>query len=125
MAEDPRLLAGIAHFNEGDFDLAADAFEELYFEAVRDEVEFIRVLMQVATGIHHVERNQFRAAIERLQEGVRAVDAVTNDRGYDFARLRADMIALLPKIVARSRGAKERIEWPKVSMKPEPASPEA
>jgi predicted metal-dependent hydrolase len=114
MTDDPRLLAGIAHFNAGDYDLAADAFEELFFEAVRDEVEFIRALMQVATGIHHVERNQFRAAIERLQEGVRVIDAITNDRGYDFARLRADVIALLPKIAARSRGAKERIVWPKI-----------
>lgn len=117
MTDDPRLLAGIVHFNAGDFDLAADAFEELFFEAVRDEIDFIRAFMQLATGIHHVERNQFRAAIERLQEGVRVIDAVTNDHGYDFARLRADVIALLPKIAARSRGAKERIEWPRVSKK--------
>jgi predicted metal-dependent hydrolase len=118
MTDDPRLLAGIAHFNAGDFDLAADAFEELFFEAIRDEVDFVRALMQVATGIHHVERNQFRAAIERLEEAIRAIDAITNDRGYDFARLRIDVRALLPKIVARSRGAKERIEWPTVSRKP-------
>ena len=115
MTDDPRLLAAIAHFNDGDFDLAADVFEELFFEAVRDEVEFIRALMQVATGIHHVERNQFRAAIERLQEAVRAIDAITNDRGYDFARLRKDVIAVLPRIAARSRGERERIEWPKVT----------
>jgi predicted metal-dependent hydrolase len=115
MTDDPRLVAGIEHFNAGDFDLASDAFEELFFEAVRDEIAFIRVLMQMATGIHHVERNQFRAAIERLEEGVRVIDAVANDYGYDFARLRADVVALLPKIAARSRGAKERIEWPTVS----------
>jgi len=114
MNDDPRFLAAIAHFNDGDFDLAADGFEELFFEAVRDEVELVRALMQVATGIHHVERNQFRAAIERLQEAVRAIDAVTNDRGYDFARLRADELALLPKIVARSRGVRDRIEWPRI-----------
>lgn len=73
--------------------------------------------MQVATGIHHVERNQFRAAVERLEEAIRAIDAITNDRGYDFARLRDDVRALLPKIVARSKGAKERIEWPTVLTK--------
>ena len=115
MNDDPRLTAAITHFNAGDFDLAADAFEELFFEAVRDEVEFVRALMQVATGIHHVERNQFRAAIERLQEAVRAIDAVTDDRGVDFATLRAEVIALLPKIVARSRGNRERINWPQLS----------
>jgi len=122
MTEDPRLLAGIEHFNAGDFDLAADAFEDLFFEAVRDEIDFIRAFMQVATGIHHVERNQFRAAIERLEEGVRVIDAVTNDRGYDFARLRADVIALLPQIVARSRGAKERIAWPQITERGVPRS---
>ena len=118
MPDEPRLAAAIAHFNAGDYDLAADGFEELFFEAIRDEVDFIRALMQVATGIHHVERNQFRAAIERLQEGIRAIDTITNDRGYDFARLRAEVRALLPKIVARSRGAKERIAWPTVWRKP-------
>lgn len=115
MDDDPRLETAIAHFNARDFDLAADAFEELFFEAIRDEVEFIRALMQVATGIHHVERNQFRAAIERLEEGIRAIDAVTNDRGYDLTRLRAAVVGLLPKIAARSRGSKERIEMPTVS----------
>ena len=115
MTDDPRLIAAIAHFNAEDFDLAADVFEELYFEAVRDEIEFVRALMQVATAIHHVERNQFRAAIERLQEGVKAIDAVTNARGIDFASLRAAAIDLIPKIVARSRGAKERIAWPKIT----------
>ena len=118
MHDDPRLLAAIAHFNAGDFDLAADGFEELFFEAVRDEVAFIRALMQVATGIHHVERNQFRAAIERLQEGVRAIDTVVNDRGYDFAKLRADVLALLPQIAERARGARRHIALPQIAQKP-------
>ncbi len=120
LRHDPRLIAAVAHFNAGDFDLAADAFEELFFEAIRGEVPFIRALMQVATGIHHVERNQLRAAIERLQEGVRAIDEVKDDFGIDFVRLRADVVALLPKIAARSRGDRSRIEWPRLAEKEKP-----
>jgi len=120
MRDDPRLIKAIAHFNEGDFDLAADDFEELFFEAVREEVPFVRALMQVATGIFHVQRNQLRAAMERLEEGVRAIDEIREDFGIDFVRLRADVIALLPKIAARSRGDRSRIEWPRLAEKEKP-----
>ncbi len=121
---DSRLDGAIVHFNAGDFDLAADVFEELFFEAVRAEVAFVRALMQVATGIHHVERNQLRAAIERLQEGIRAIDEVTDDFGFDLARLRAEVLALLPKIAARSRGDRSRIEWPRISEKEKALNPD-
>src|SRR5436305_1672263 len=58
MTEDPRFRAAIEQLNAGDYAEAADAFEELFFEAVRDEVEPVRALMQVATGMHHIERGQ-------------------------------------------------------------------
>jgi predicted metal-dependent hydrolase len=109
VGEDARLDAALAHFNAADFDLAADALEELFFEAVRDEVPFVRALMQIATAMHHVERNQTRAAVERLQEGIRAIDEVTNARGVDFAALRAECVGLVPRIARR-----ERFAWPRV-----------
>jgi predicted metal-dependent hydrolase len=107
--DDPRLPAAIAMMNRRDYAEAADEFEELFFEAVRDEVEFVRVFLQVATGAHHIERGQKHTAVERLAEGVKAIDRVTNDRGYDLVRLRADVAKLMRDL--RAGGA---FTWPQV-----------
>lgn len=70
----------------GDWMEAADLFEELFFEAVRDEVPLVRFLLQVSTGLHHFSRGQRRAGAERLREGIRVAGDVTNARGVDVAR---------------------------------------
>lgn len=101
VGDDPRLPRAIEQFNAGEYEQAADAFEELFFEAVRDEVEFVRVFLQISTGIHHIERGQLRAAVERLEEGLRAIERVTNDRGYDFAALGVAVRELIPRIRRR------------------------
>ena len=72
----------------GDWMEASDLFEELYFEAVRDEVPLVRALLQISTGMHHLARGQRRAARERLEEGLRALDEITNARGVDLKKLR-------------------------------------
>jgi predicted metal-dependent hydrolase len=95
---DARFAAAIAHFREGDWLEAADAFEELYFEAIRDEVDFIRVFLQIATGLHHVSRGQRNAAIERLDEGLRVIANVKNGRGFDLAALSASVKAAMVQI---------------------------
>ena len=98
LASDPRFAEALAHFEAGDWLEASDLFEELFFEAVRDEVPIVRALLQVSTGMHHISRGQRRAAAERLQEGLRAIDAVTNAHGVDVEAVRRraeDAIALL------------------------------
>ena len=84
LEDDPRFAAALADFAAGDWLEASDLFEELYFEAVSDEVPLVRVLLQVSTGMHHISRGQRRAAVERLEEGVRALADVTNARGVDL-----------------------------------------
>ena len=84
LEDDPRFAAALAHFAEGDWLEASDLFEELFFEAVRDEVPLVRVLLQISTGMHHISRGQRRAARERLEEGLRALAEVTNARGVDL-----------------------------------------
>src|SRR5688500_19783256 len=69
LEDDPRFAAARAHFDAGDWLEASDLFEELYFEAVRDEVPLVRLLLQISTGMHHIARGQRRAAVERLEEG--------------------------------------------------------
>lgn len=88
LEEDPRFAEALAHFDAGDWLEASDLFEELWFEAVRDEVPLVRVLLQISTGMHHLSRGQRRAARERLEEGLRALAEVTNARGVDLMKVR-------------------------------------
>lgn len=88
LEDDPRFHTALRHVAEGDWLEASDLFEELFFEAVRDEVPLVRALLQVSTGMHHLSRGQRRAAVERLEEGLRVIDTVTNARGVDLEALR-------------------------------------
>lgn len=98
LEDDARFAAARACFEAGDWLEAADLFEELFFEAVRDEVPLVRFLLQISTGMHHVSRGQRGAAAERLAEGVRIAAEVTNARGVDVdaiaAQARATIAAL-------------------------------
>ncbi|HEX7155445.1 MAG TPA: DUF309 domain-containing protein [Thermoanaerobaculia bacterium] len=100
---DPRFVAALRQLEEGDWYDASEGFEELFFEAVRDEVEFVRLFLQVSVGLHHTERGQWRAAYERLEEGVRVLDGVTNPRGVDLAAFREQVTAAMACVMRRER----------------------
>lgn len=95
---DPRFHAAIGHFNRGEFAEAGDLFEELFFEATGDELEFARSFLQVSVGFLHADQGQRRPAIERLGEGILAIDRVTDPRGLDLAALRRDVAAAIESI---------------------------
>lgn len=80
---DPRFTQGLALFGQEEYGESADAFEELFFEAIGDEVQFVRFFLQVSTGFHHLDRGTPGAAIERLEHGIIAGRKVTNWRGFD------------------------------------------
>lgn len=109
IGDDPRFLAGVAAMRAHDYYDAGEIFEDLFFEAVRDEVPFARLFLQVAVGAHHLERGQRQAAIDRLLEGLKAIDAITNDRGWDLARLRDEVRTLIACVRAG-----EPFVWPEV-----------
>ena len=98
LENDPRFHTALRHFADGDWLEASDLFEELFFEAVRDEVPLVRALLQVSTGMHHLSRGQRRAAVERLEEGVRALGEVTNARGVDVEGIRELVRGTLERI---------------------------
>ena len=93
LIDDPRFLRGIALFNDGDYLEASDCFEELFFEGIRDEPDFIRIFLQFSVGIFHAQTGQWRPAVERIEEGLRLVSANENDRGFDLASLSSSMRA--------------------------------
>jgi len=109
LEDDPRFEAALRYFRDGDWLEASDLFEELFFEAVRDEVPLVRVLLQISTGMHHLSRGQRKAARERLEEGLRAIAEVTNARGVDLNEIVAQTRATMRKLTEepRDRGTEE------------------
>ena len=103
LEHDPRFTAALAYFASGDWLEASDLFEELFFEAVRDEVPLVRALLQLSTGMHHTGRGQRRAAVERLEEGLRVLDTVTNARWVDLDALRQQARAAIAKLKSVAR----------------------
>ena len=95
---DPRFTAAVNHFNRSEFAEASDLFEELFFEAAGDELEFARTFLQLSVGLLHADQGQRRPAIERLEEGIRAIDRVTNDRGVELVSLRRDALTAIESI---------------------------
>jgi predicted metal-dependent hydrolase len=95
LRDDPRFHDALRFFEAGDWMAAADLFEELFFESVGDELPVVRALLQVATGMHHISRGQRRAARERLEEGLRAIDAVTTSHGVDLEQVRSRAVTAI------------------------------
>ena len=109
LTEDPRFLRGIALFNDGDYLEASDCFEELFFEGVRDEPDFIRIFLQFSVGIFHAQTGQWRPAVERIEEGLLLAASNQDDRGIDLATL-ADAM----KRGVSSLREKRRPVWPTI-----------
>ena len=76
--DDPRFADAITLFNSGDYFEASDIFEELFFEAVRDEVPVARALLQASVGLLHAERGQKQSAIGRLEEAKQGLRVTKN-----------------------------------------------
>jgi predicted metal-dependent hydrolase len=112
LTEDPRFVHGIALFNDGDYLEASDCFEELFFEGVRDEPDFIRIFLQFSVGIHHAQTGQWRPAVERIGEGLRLAASTEDDRGFDLVALSASM-----KAGAKALREKSKPLWPRIVLR--------
>lgn len=106
---DARFRYAIDLFNQRDYADAADVFEELFFDAGGDEIEFARIFLQSSVGLLHAERKQRRAAISRLEEAIRAIDRVSDARGVDLMALRSAIQSIIASLTASSD-----FEWPLV-----------
>jgi len=112
ISDDPRFREGIRLFNAGDYLEASECFEDLFFEGVRDEPEFVRIFLQFAVGIHHVEMRQIRPATERIEEGLRLVPLTRDDRRVDLVLLAKGMRSGLAALRAGRRP-----EWPTIDFR--------
>ena len=108
---DPRFIRGLALFNDGEYLEASDLFEDLFFEGVRDEPDFIRIFLQFSVGIHHAQTGQWRPAVERIEEGIRLVESNRDDHGIDLRALADGM-----RIGVTHVRNKIKPEWPRIQM---------
>jgi hypothetical protein len=95
VTDDPRFRAALAMLRGGQYVDASDLYEELFFEAVRGEVPFVRLFLQLAVGLHHLDVLQWRPGVERLEEALAVLPDVAEDGGVDRISLRADLQAIV------------------------------
>jgi predicted metal-dependent hydrolase len=106
---DPRFVRGVSLFNDGEYLEASDLFEDLFFEGVRGEPEFVRIFLQFSVGIYHAQTGQLRPAVERIEEGLRLVASNGDDHGIDLLALASGMT-----VGVRNLRHKIKPEWPKI-----------
>lgn len=111
ITEEPRFHRGVELFNEGEYLEASDCFEDLFFEGVRDEPDFVRVFLQFSVGIHHAQTGQWRPAVERIEEGLRVAMTIRNSRGIDLVALAEGMVA-----GAKNVRAGLKPTWPRIKL---------
>ncbi len=111
ITSDPRFIRGISLFNHGEYLEASDCFEDLFFEGVRDEPDFVRIFLQFSVGIYHAETGQWRPAVERIEEGLRLAASNTDDRGIDLLALANGM-----RVAVRQLRHKIKPEWPRIEI---------
>jgi predicted metal-dependent hydrolase len=64
---DPRYLAGILLFNEGDFFEAHEVWESVWMDAAGDERKIYQGLIQAAVGLLHFGNGNLRGAVKLYQ----------------------------------------------------------
>ncbi|MEA5447654.1 DUF309 domain-containing protein [Leptolyngbya sp. CCNP1308] len=66
---DPRLGAGVALFNQGDYYACHDVLEAIWMEADTLDKPFYQGILQIAVGLYHLGNHNWQGASILLGEG--------------------------------------------------------
>jgi len=66
---DTQLAPGRAAFNRGEFFAAHELWEDVWRGLARDERALVQGLIQIAAGLHHLQRGRPRPAARLLARG--------------------------------------------------------
>ncbi|MFO0806845.1 MAG: DUF309 domain-containing protein [Gemmataceae bacterium] len=92
MTHDPRYLAGIAHFNRGEYFDAHEVWEDLWMECPAAERRFFQSLIQAAVALYHWERGNSAGADRLFHSGRRYMEPYRPLYfGLDVAKFWADV----------------------------------
>lgn len=115
---DNRYLAGIVHFNRGDYFEAHEVWEDLWRECASADRRFYQSLIQAAVALHH-QRNGNQVGADRLfLSGRRYMEPFRPvNQGLDVDRFWKDMESAMKR-----DGPAPRIELDPPAMWPSAAS---
>ena len=95
-----RLMSdGRNAFNRGEFYEAHEFWEEVWNEIDDPDRTWVQGLIQIATGLHKLSRDQRAVARTLLEKALRKLgDAPAALDGFDVAQLRADATQVMAKL---------------------------
>jgi predicted metal-dependent hydrolase len=112
---DERFLAGVVHFNRGEYFEAHEVWEDLWQDCAAADRRFYQALIQAAVAIHHFDRNNHAGAARLFHSGKRYMAAYRPAHlGLDVDRFWRDVEAHLAP--ALSRAAAERGPRPVITL---------
>lgn len=105
MTLDARLAPGRAAFNRGEFFAAHELWEDIWrgLAGVDDERVLVQGLIQIAAGLHHLQRGRTRPAARLLARGARKL-ARAPATTLPIATLVRDVAALRAALEAPGAG---------------------
>ncbi len=68
------ISQGINYFNNADFFLAHDFFEELWVNSDREDRKFFQGLIQVSVGCYHLICNNYSGAVNQFTKGIQKLN---------------------------------------------------
>jgi hypothetical protein len=68
------ISQGINYFNNADFFLAHDFFEELWVNCDREDRKFFQGLIQVSVGCYHLTCKNYSGALSQLDKGIQKLN---------------------------------------------------
>lgn len=100
LEEELRLMTeGVEHFNRGDFFESHEVWEDLWHEEPPRERDFVQGMIQVAAGLVHFQRGNFRGALSLVERGVKRLEQYPQrHRGVQAGQLASDSRRVLGEI---------------------------
>ena len=123
------FLAGVAHFNAGEFWDAHESWETIWLEAESDVHMFLQGLIQLAAAYHHVKRGTFPGAVRLFDAALTKLEPFPK-RWCGIDRTSAELAAhrhreWVADVLARNAKA-ERLDandFPQISSDESPVPP--
>lgn len=90
LRNEPRMRAGVAEFNAGNFFAAHEVWEELWLELVGEEKSLVQGLIQIAAGYYKLElgnRSATRKLFDKALGRIADAGPVADERVRDLVRI--------------------------------------
>lgn len=123
---DPRYLAGIVHFNRGEYFEAHEVWEDLWHDTAGPDRRFFQGLIQAAVTVYHAGNGNARGARRLFHSGRRYMSAYPQRHlGLDVPAFWAALETALTEFLAEPAPAGARLpveRLPTIALSPGPTT---